>query len=285
MLHPDFWHSSSIEPTHFDLSEQNPILLIHNHRGPQDVLFDVHYELEVGIVCSGEMKRQYMDWQADLTVGDIWLCGMWEPHGFRMTQHSCEVLVFVVLPELLAEMDQPHFDWMAPFIAPPNMRPQVTDRNREGIIQLIKRVRNISLYKEPEKSLWTKLLLFEILLCLRDGWSSFEMPQKERDIYSYQRIQPCLFELFKERRFMTVEDAAETCSMSRNAFADLFKSLMGVSFAKFALRHRLSGASYQLTHTDAPLKAIADDWGFTDVSHLHRCFQKHYGLPPGKYRN
>jgi AraC-like DNA-binding protein len=285
VLRSDLWHSSSIEPMYFGLSAQNPILLIYNHRGPQDVLFDVHYELEVGIVFSGEIRRQYIDWQVDLTAGDVWLCGMWEPHGFRMTGSSCEVLVFVVLPELLVETDQPNLDWMSPFIAPPNMRPKVTDRNREEIIQIARKAKKISSYEEPEKSLWAKLLLFEILLCLRDAWRPYGTTRKDRDIYSYQRIQPCLLELFKKRRFMTVKDAARTCSMSRNAFAALFKSLMGVSFAKFALHHRLSGAAYQLVHTDAPLKAIADDWGFTDVSHLHRCFQKHYGSPPGRYRD
>lgn len=32
------------------------------------------------------------------------------------------------------------------------------------------------------------------------------------------------------------------------------------------------------------LKAVASDWGFTDASHLHRCFMKHYGCPPAGYR-
>ena len=90
--------------------------------------------------------------------------------------------------------------------------------------------------------------------------------------------------VFENKKFITVEQAAGACNMSRNGFAKVFDMLMGISFADFALRFRLSGVASQLKHTDDCIETIANDWGFTDISHLHRHFISHYGISPGKYR-
>ena len=64
-----------------------------------------------------------------------------------------------------------------------------------------------------------------------------------------------------------------------------FKSLMGVSFSEFSLRFRVSSAARELVSTDKTMKAIAFDWGFTDTSHLHRCFVKYYKIAPSMFRS
>jgi len=43
-------------------------------------------------------------------------------------------------------------------------------------------------------------------------------------------------------------------------------------------------AASQLRATNDPVKAVARDWGFTDASHMHRNFVKHYGCTPNEYR-
>jgi AraC-like DNA-binding protein len=60
---------------------------------------------------------------------------------------------------------------------------------------------------------------------------------------------------------------------------------MNIRFADFSLRHRLQQAAAQLREdTSAPIKEIIRPWGFTDESHFHRVFRKHFGLAPGQYR-
>jgi len=90
--------------------------------------------------------------------------------------------------------------------------------------------------------------------------------------------------VFSGKRPVSVTAAARNCGMGRSAFGTLFSRLMGISFPEFGLRYRLSGAAAQLARTDAPLKAVALDWGFTDASHLHRTFCRRYGCTPADYR-
>ena len=75
------------------------------------------------------------------------------------------------------------------------------------------------------------------------------------------------------------------CGLSRNRFGSLFRDVTGVAFPLFALRFRLSGAASQLACTDDPIKAVALAWSFTDDSHFHRAFQRHYGVSPSDYRS
>jgi len=90
--------------------------------------------------------------------------------------------------------------------------------------------------------------------------------------------------VFAQRRFLSVQEAARACGMSRNHFSRLFGEVMGLSFPQFALRYRLSCVADQLASTDDPIKTVASAWGFTDDSHLHHQFRRHYGVSPSEYR-
>jgi transcriptional regulator GlxA family with amidase domain len=86
-----------------------------------------------------------------------------------------------------------------------------------------------------------------------------------------------------ERR-VGLAEAAAACSLSPTQFRFVFRQTMGATFGVFTLRARLSHAAQLLAYTDLPLKAIAEQTGFTDHSHLHRAFARVYGCPPGRYR-
>jgi AraC-like DNA-binding protein len=246
--------------------------------------WDMHYELEVGVVRRGTMRRHCGDWHDDLRPGDAWLCGMWEPHGFTVTERPCEVVALVVLPEFLADAGDGTYDWLLPFGVTASLRPRAGDHYRERLLRIASDLHSAWSRQEPERTQWLRTLLFELLLCLRDGWREPSGTDQLLSVRTYQRVAQAVRMVFESRGFVSVEEAGRCCGMSRNAFAASFKEVMAVSFATFALRYRLNGAAHQLVTTDLPLKAIAHEWGFADSSHLCKCFQGYAGMSPGKYR-
>ena len=277
-------NSNGYKRYYHHLSDENPIeLLYQTHKDPKHSLYDMHYGVEIGIVCTGNIDRHYRHWQTRLKPGDIWLCGIWEPHGMSLSQTPCEVLVFHVFPEFLFKSSQKGFNWLYPFTIPPEQRPQISDKKRKETIRIAEKLKDIISYSDPEKILWTKVLLFETLLTAYENLQIDNSNYKKFDT-SFYRIQPALQIVFENKHFITVEEAARACCMSRNGFAKLFDIFMGISFADFALRFRLNGVTSQLIHTNDCIETIAKDWGFTGFSHLHRHFVDHYKLTPGKYR-
>jgi AraC-like DNA-binding protein len=271
----------------FDLSKDEALSLgfsVHSELG--DTLQDMHYELEIGFVASGRMARQYEGWEKELGPGEMWFCGPWEPHGYRVVDAPCIVGVFVVWPPLLARQsmeENPFYDWLAPFSEPPPRRPQVSRQDRPAVLAVASRLRQLPATDAPQRPVWLRLCLLELMLTARRGWHG-SASQGRRSADPYAGITPALRMVFESRSYVAVNRAARACGMSRNSFSSRFRAAMGIGFADFALRHRLKGAALQLVGSEAPVKRLAYDWGFTDSAHFHRCFVRHYGCTPSDYR-
>lgn len=270
-----------------DLSSASPVVVhnnIHVRYGVSQ--YDMHYGLELGIVLAGRMRRFYRDWKMDLQRGEVWMCGMWEPHGFEVIKSRCRVLVLVIWPAMLSTMrfeENPELNLLRPFLSAPEFRPKASGSNRKEILQIANRILKVQSYEQSRRRLWLRLLLMELLMILQEGW---EYSSETKPMYSesFSRINPAVQLAVKARKMVTVQEASHACRMSRNYFSRMFESMMGLSFASFAIRYRLSRSAEELLQTDKPIKAIARGWGFTDTSHFCHRFSEHYGCLPGQYR-
>ena len=111
-----------VRHTVLNLWEENPILVMDQPPQVVDraVRYDMHYELEMGIVLEGELVRYSGGTEQVCSAGEMWFCGMWEPHGFR-SDASCHSVVIAIWPPALASLHFPELretNWMLPFIAP-----------------------------------------------------------------------------------------------------------------------------------------------------------------------
>lgn len=252
---------------------------------PTEPRYDMHYGVELGIVLTGRMRRFYRRWQTVLGAGEVWFAGTWERHGWAVEEAPCEVLVFVMLPHVLAHPEPVgavQYDWLASFAVPPEQRPRVTPEARPQILALVRQLRAKMNTGGRLREAWIRLLVLETLALLRSGWAAPKRPALTTHFGG--GVGKAVELVFSSRRLVTMEEAARACSMSGRTFRRAFDRLMGISFARFALRYRLSGATAQLLRTDDPLKVIALAWGFNDASHLHRCFVRHYRCTPQRYR-
>lgn len=143
-------------------------------------------------------------------------------------------------------------------------------------------------------------LLFEAL-CLRqirDIWTFEELLYKwlwemERELHSRRypaREQQEWLEETRQRvlrqleRPPSVPDLAVVYQMERTTFSRKFKDITGKSPAAFIMDVRLQEAVKQL-RSGAALAEIAQNTGFTDLTHFSKAFRRHFHVTPGAYRN
>ena len=268
------------------LSEDRPVEVMDQNpaHGDSAVIADMHYELEMGIVLEGTMVRYADKTRRVCTAGDMWFCGMWEPHGYRGDE-ACHRVVIVIWPPALATMRFPEardLNWMQPFIASPGRRPVIPAGLRDEAVALVKYHVARSERLTPARK---RLLVMDLLVWLfENGLVERSVSNAESEPEWMVRIMPAIELAFERRYLITNTEAASACGLSRDTFIRSFRKLMGVSFSRFALRHRLGRTAEQLVKTDIPIKAIARKWGFTDASHLYRLFKQHYGCTPLAYR-
>jgi AraC-like DNA-binding protein len=248
--------------------------------------FDMHYCLELGVVLEGGIDRHYLTGDRAYQKGEVWLCGMWEPHGWGVRETPCRIAVFFLHPPLLAHTrfsEADGINWMAPFSASPPDRPAVSPQRRAQVTRLAQAVLDSPFQAPASRKVELHLRVLEILLVLIDGWQSPSLPRSwsGRELDALGRAMQLALQT---PGLLTTQSVARACGMNRNALSRLFVDYMGISFAEFALRARVSAAAAELKQGKDPIKAVATQWGFTDASHLNRCFLKYYGCPPSEYR-
>ncbi|MEQ9301020.1 MAG: helix-turn-helix domain-containing protein [Cyclobacteriaceae bacterium] len=263
--------SDQVQHFYYHLDETKPIeVLNHLHEG-KNGWFDMHYEMEMGIVLSGKMKRSYDSTDIELGAGEVWFCNMWEPHGFQITDTPCEVIVFEIFPPLIHH-NLLNYNWLLPFNSSAERRPQVTSHDKNEVLSITSKVKQ-ELARSPKDLVRQQLLMFELIhLVARNSLEKLSIVKSS--ISSQHRIAPAMELVFKERRFIPLEEAAKVCAMSKNGFSQHFSKLMRTTFSRFALNYRVRGALHDHSHSDKKLEAIATDWGFTDASHLHKYINK-----------
>jgi hypothetical protein len=164
------WTDKAITRSDIALSPTRPILAGHSKRTRTAGLnYHMHFGLELGIVMRGRKRYMWRDHQRRYGPGDVWLCGMWEPHGYAYEQAPCEYVVLVIKPQLLASWtfaEAPGFNALSPFAAGPRDRPRVAKANRPGMVRLARRIARHADDDSDEAALWLRHLLLEVLMLL-----------------------------------------------------------------------------------------------------------------------
>ena len=272
--------------TNYALTLDNPFSLFKDtYSNKKSSIFDMHYVLELGVVVEGSMQRHYPGYDVKLGSGEVWLCNVWEPHGFILNETPCTAYAFIVSPEFLSQKDQPNFNWLNMFTLPPEKRPKIdTPFKLTEMMRIVNRLAQLDNFTEIIKKRWIEHIFFEILLILQGNSILKVVNENNNGLYSFQRISPSIQKVFNNKRNISIEEAARECNCSRNTFISLFKRIMGISFAQFNISYRLSNAAREIIHTTQSIKEISIKWGFTDISHLNKYFHKIYGMSPKEYK-
>lgn len=81
-----------------------------------------------------------------------------------------------------------------------------------------------------------------------------------------------------------VSDIAEKCGMSYSYFAKRFSAVYGRTCKEYIEALRVSKVEEFLIFTDFDLNYISQETGFSDCSHMIKCFRRFNGITPKQFR-
>jgi AraC-like DNA-binding protein len=81
-----------------------------------------------------------------------------------------------------------------------------------------------------------------------------------------------------------MEDAAAQVHVSPAAFSRFFRRSLGKTFTEYVNDLRCAEAANQLRRSDKPIAALAQDCGFSTLSHFNKQFLLRYEQTPRHYR-
>jgi len=83
---------------------------------------------------------------------------------------------------------------------------------------------------------------------------------------------------------ISTDSLAAKANMSRSVFSRHFRKHTGMSLMEYCLKLRSNAAATTLATSDLGVTQVAYDAGFSNLSHFHRIFKRHYNMAPGEYR-
>jgi transcriptional regulator GlxA family with amidase domain len=86
------------------------------------------------------------------------------------------------------------------------------------------------------------------------------------------------------QRDMTVSEVVSALPVSRRSLERRFHNVLGHTLLEEITRCRVERAKRLLEETDAPLKSIASQVGFSSVQRMAKVFSRSVGVPPAAYR-
>ena len=83
---------------------------------------------------------------------------------------------------------------------------------------------------------------------------------------------------------LSLETLSRSANVSKSECLRCFKTTLQTTPYKYVIEYRLSKAADLLKSTDKPIESIADEVGFSHVSHFGKCFREKTGFSPSEYR-
>lgn len=131
------------------------------------------------------------------------------------------------------------------------------------------------------KSLMTSIL--ELLIRNIKKGRFYEVNNKTNDSKINQILVYINDNLNNSKR-LKVEHLAEVFSMSPTYVSEYFKKQVNMTLREYIIKSKLKLVEIRLINSDYTLIEIADELGFTDVSHLSRTFKKYEDVSLAEFR-
>lgn len=248
-----------------------------------------HHSLEINYVLRGSGRYEIGDQSYPAETGDLFIINDLEYHQAINESGHLLLMVLVFDSELVLSGGEDYglirafYEWKNDFKHRiPASSAIVTD-----IVPLLLELEKEWTQKQVGHRMVIRALLLKLLAML---YRSFEQTDGyAQNIRRFQngfvRLAPAIALMESSfREPLTLEEISQTVHMNRNYFSTLFTQLMGGTVSDYLMRRRLRNAAFLLVSTDLSVISVAMDSGFRNVSYFNRTFHKHYGLPPGRYR-
>lgn len=272
---------------HYDwkLSPKEPFdVRIQVFQEPADYrMMDFHRSIHLNLLLSGGMTGKVGTAFFELKPYDLQLTAPWELHGENRIEKGSRLLSITADPDmLLGNLLDFRDRALSLFLLAPEKRHCIlnTEQTR-GLFRACGPSLSAISGSGPEILKLRRWLAIQSLMAeLLDRIPEAVLPKT--DFPLYQKLAGA-FELLKEGRQVTIQEAAAVCSLSVSRFSHLFRQVCRISFAGYEMRNRLNRTAI-LLRQGVSVKAAAEQAGFYDASHFSKHFRRQFGVPPGKFR-
>lgn len=250
-----------------------------------------HDYFEFFVALSGKGEFCVGDDRFTFHPGDVVLVDPLKMHGVMRMEASHQALVLFFPRHLIAPTEsEVDVALLAAWEQRPSSELPVLRSNHRSapvVHQALLKLVQAWFASEP-RGPEVKVRLLEVLLGLRSAFPRREAPRPsqpgERNLRE-ERLRKALDYLsLHGHETISQPRVAKAAGMSTSRFREFFKETTGWGFARYLIEQRVVRAARLLRESEETIADIAHRTGFSDQSHLLRCFRAKFGVSPKHYR-
>lgn len=253
------------------------------------VIWHWHDELELILIHQGTIVAGAGQTAVTLKAGEGCFIKAGTLHNIWKADNSpCEYRSVVFHPRLIGSMDsifwlhyiqpigEPNFPQMIPFLA----------GDAYDFPAFFSRLWQVQEDKNAGYENDIRYLLTKFTAQLSNTPIEKERQPSDREARDMERMKAMLS--FLEAHYaeeLTLEQIAESASVSVTECMRCFRRSIGVSPIRFLKERRLQRTADMLRHTERSISEIAASCGFLDMSYFTKAFRQLYNVTPTVYRS
>lgn len=216
---------------------------------------------------------------ARLRPGDFVLCTTAEPYRLRFAEHYQQAVLAIPQP-LMQELYGHADDMLGVRMGYESATNSLLSQFVGSVLQRLNELDQATLARLEGNLL--DLLTTSLQSAMANPQAALNSHTSVHHLSSAKRI----IALNLDNPRLNADLIAQIEGISKRYLHMLFKS-EAMSLSKYIQHQRLEACRRALRHPDYCQRSTTDialQWGFSDVSHFHRCFKARYGVTPRQYK-
>lgn len=255
-----------------------------------------HYFMEILLMIKGKMEMQIGNTMITAKAGEVIVLLPSVMHSLKIVSESAEYYGIKFKPgNQYEQQTQQGMKWteLALFkmaVTEKNVRAhfpvsKVKDTNIKYMMNLaMKEMQSQESGYISTISAAVHIILTDIIrIWQEEGLTLDNLDSPMMETLSIEALPAYIDENISEE--LRVEDLAGICNLSYSGFSKKFIKMFGRPCKNYIELIRVRKVAQLLKDTKEDLSTISQETGFSDASHMIRCFKKEYGITPKKYRD
>jgi AraC-like DNA-binding protein len=238
-----------------------------------------HYELQY--IMRGKGQHIINDRSYNYEKGDLFILAPQDTHLFVFGE-KCAIC-FIKFHEgffqdLLLDAD---FKQVFIRLSSPNRKMAFAGESRQQIIQLMDLIIAEQRKESSHQNIIIKNALALVLSLIAKEVDQNMIKPKDEKI---QAILNYIDQHITEKHLLSTQNIADIFHISKAYFNQYFSKATGSSYKKYVQEYALKLIAHQLIHRDKTLSQLANEFGYTDESHLSNAFKAHFHQTPTAFK-
>ncbi|WP_316762292.1 AraC family transcriptional regulator [Pedobacter aquatilis] len=250
-----------------------------------------HNHFEIVYINSGSGFHLYNETKLKYETGDLFLISPGDSHFFEIEQ----ITTFTYI-----KFNEAYFDskrHLAPdeyYTGTPEaimklralkeVKIEIDEPNATILKNIVNSISAYDAVKNVAHSQVVFYLLLTIFGIIKEAMHAKEISMMNDDPNNEQ-ILSYIHENIYNREKVTVKAIASHFNISLKYFSNYFKRNFNVAYQEYLDNYRIKLVEKRISVGGLKLKQIAQEFGFSDVSHLSKVFRKLNGLSPSEFKN